>query len=399
MEKRKKIKHAEIIGLIAAACLVPELFSATEYDIVGRIESLRKDNTITVLFNKKPAEDMYYIVKDGTVYGQAEIITIEFIRSGIQRYRAVASVRLRNRMYSKLIRAGEDIGLVKSPRMLESVQHALPLVKEKEYRLKIVAGDNKEMVLIPAGRFIFGSNNGDKDESPEQVVNLENYYIDKYEVSNREYKIFIDSTNIKPTLSWEGGTYAEGEADLPVLVTYYEALAYAQWAGKRLPTEEEWEKAARGTGKLSHDSAEMTYIYPWGKTFDPEKLNCSDFWSSGKIGAHIKSRFNITVKGLMPITSFDPEGVSPYGVVNMAGNAKEWTSSWYMPYKGNSSKKGSEYKRYGRQFKVVRGGAWYNPGYRVRATSREVGGIPNLYSDNLPGFRCVRDATALDLLE
>jgi formylglycine-generating enzyme required for sulfatase activity len=190
--------------------------------------------------------------------------------------------------------------------------------------------------------------------------------------------------------------FPEGEGALPVAVTYREAEAYAQWAGKRLPTEEEWEKAARGRGNLPGEERGTTYRYPWGVSFNPEKANCAEFWADEKTGAHMKMRFQIAAGGLMPVTAFDPEGASPYGAVNMAGNAREWTSSWYMPYRGNTSKEGKEYRMYGRQYKVVRGGSWYSTRHRLRVTSREVGGVPSLHADNLSGFRCVREPDVLD---
>ncbi len=394
--RNQPVFHILFIGGLLA---LSGLSSAAEYDLVGRVESFRKDNTVILLFTTRPAESKYYIVKDNNAYGELDIISIEYVRSGLQRYRAVAEYKLTNRMFSKFIRAGSDIGLVSQKKRPEREYPDYSIQKAKTYRPKAVGKDQKEMILIPAGDFIFGSGIGDRDESPEQVVRLDNYYIDKFEVSNKEYRIFLDSANVSPPLSWEGGVYKETEADLPVLVTYYEAEAYAKWAGKRLPTEQEWEKAARGKGRLSTAEEGIILIYPWGNKFDPEKLNCTEFWSRDKIGAQIKSRFKMSASGPMPVWAFDPEGNSPFGIANMAGNAKEWTSSWYMPYKGNSSKSGKEFRRYGTQYKVVRGGAWYSPSYRVRVSSREIGGAPNLHTDNVPGFRCVRDVEILDIME
>jgi formylglycine-generating enzyme required for sulfatase activity len=384
---------------ITAFCIFLDLFGANTFDILGRIESIGKENSIVLLFESQPADTTYYIVNKRTVYGTVEIISVVYNRTGRYKYRVVANYSLTNKIYARLIQAGDDIALVKQ---VESIKRVYPdsfSIREKEYRQKIVSlKDGKQMTLIPEGKFIFGLNDGDRDESPEQSVFLDNYYIDIYEVSNNEFKNFVEAANAHPPLSWMGATYRQGDENLPVLVTYYEAAAYARWAGKRLPTEEEWEKAARGTGHINSQGEDKNFVYPWGRDFNPERANCADFWKDDTTGAPIKMRFRITARNLMPIVSFDPEGASPYGVVNMAGNAREWTSSWYMPYHGNRSKQGTEHKRYGNQYKVVRGGAWYSARYRLRVTSREIGGVPNLYTDNLAGFRCVKEVDVIDTI-
>ncbi len=395
--KRKKIFYSAVMAVsLAGFCL---LFGAASFDIIGQIESIKKDNTIVILFELQPAERNYYIVSKGAVYGTAEIISVVYNRAGRYKFRAVAHYTLTNKMYARQIEAGDDIALVKRAEPGKRGQAEAIGVLENEYRQMIVSPvDGRRMALIPEGRFIFGSNDGDRDESPEQAVYLEKYYIDVYEVSNRDYKNFVDAANTRPPISWKGATYPQGWDNLPVLVTYNEASAYAQWAGKRLPTEEEWEKAARGFGRIGDKSEAKNFLYPWGREFNPELANCADFWNDAKTGAHIKMRFGITVPNLMPVESFEREGASPFGVVNMAGNACEWTSSWYMPYPGNRSKQGAEYKRYGKQYKVVRGGAWYSDRYRLRVTSREFGGAPNLSSGNLAGFRCVKEVDAADII-
>jgi formylglycine-generating enzyme required for sulfatase activity len=186
--------------------------------------------------------------------------------------------------------------------------------------------DGKVMRLVPAGEFIMGTDRTDpenthlkigtvkplyKDQHPEHKVYLDPFYIDEKEVTNLEYKKFIDSTQF-PELPghWEEGSFPEGKGDLPVTnVTWREAFTYALWAGKRLPTEAQWEKAARGTeGRL----------YPWGDEYQKGWANI------GVDGA----------KALAPSGSY-PKDVSPYQVFDMAGNVMEWTSSWYQAYPGN----------------------------------------------------------------
>jgi len=289
------------------------------------------------------------------------------------------------------LRAGSRIALTKKRDKYERDFSESAYNEKHVYKKTLVSRiDKREMVLIPEGYFTFGSNNGDRDEVPEQKVFLSNYYIDKYEVSNREYKIFMVMTSSKPPLSWKRGMYDPETGDYPVLVTYYEAKAYAAWAGKRLPTEEEWEKAARGGADVKKNDV---IIYPWGNRFFPEKVNSIELWSDDKLCKDIKDRFDRHTASPLPVTVFKSSGASPYGVVNMSGNVMEWTSSWYMPYKKSKRKN----RRYGKQYKVVRGGAWFSTMHKVRVSNREIGGMPSLFRDNIAGFRCIRDTVEMDL--
>ncbi|MFQ5600865.1 MAG: formylglycine-generating enzyme family protein [Candidatus Krumholzibacteriia bacterium] len=167
--------------------------------------------------------------------------------------------------------------------------------------------DVEGMILIPAGEFKMGSSSEDRfadsDEKPQRIVHLPAFYIDQFEISNLDYKRFIDAVGYPPPPGWKDGNYAEGADFFPVYdVSWWEAAAYARWAGKRLPTEAEWEKAARGTDGRR---------FPWGNESSDDMAN------SGP--------------GYAPINAF-LEGASVYGVVNMAGNVAEWTSSVYEPY-------------------------------------------------------------------
>jgi len=162
------------------------------------------------------------------------------------------------------------------------------------------------MVFIPAGDFLMGSPENDghanKDEIPQRRVFLPDFFIDQFEVSNIEYKRFVDATGYPAPPSWVDNKYPIDDDFYPVSeVSWWDATCYARWIGKRLPTEAEWEKAARGTDGRR---------FPWGDKFSSDLANNAD--------------------GIMETTA-KLEGASPFGVVNMVGNVAEWTASVYDP--------------------------------------------------------------------
>ncbi len=160
---------------------------------------------------------------------------------------------------------------------------------ENKIPLYVGGRDNRPMVKIPAGVFLFG-------EEKEKVETKE-YFIDVYPVTNVEYKKFVEATGHPDPASWRNGNWPTGKENHPVVeVNWASASAYAEWAGKRLPTNEEWEKAARGIDGR---------IWPWGNEFDREKCN--------------------TYSGdTTPVGQYSPQGDSPYGCQDMAGNVWEW---------------------------------------------------------------------------
>jgi len=219
------------------------------------------------------------------------------------------------------------------------------------------------MVEIPAGEFTMGNDAGDDDEKPAHTVPLEAFEIDLFEVTNADFAKFVEETGYQTGAEQAGEAgwraYAEGKDNHPVVkVTWNDANAYCEWAGKRLPTEAEWEKATRGTDGRT---------YPWGNEWDPAKANTKE---SG-------------FRGTVAVGSF-AEGVSPYGVFDMAGNVWEWTADWYQAYPGSTYQ--SEY--FGEKFKVTRGGGWFQEEKLVTTFNRSATD-PSAANDDL-GFRCAR---------
>jgi formylglycine-generating enzyme required for sulfatase activity len=226
-----------------------------------------------------------------------------------------------------------------------------------------------EMVLIPAGEHLFGTDDSQIDREglahPEQKGNLPAFWIDKYEVTNKDYLDFAIKTQYvgegdKEGRSWRTFFTAE-KAFFPVVyITWSDAAAYCKAQGRRLPTEFEWEKAARGTdGKR----------YPWGNQWENNKSNT---YEAGLMQPAAVAQY--------------PGDVSTYGAHDMLGNVQEWTDSWFKPYKGNTKKN----ENWGERWRVVRGLSYGFYGSRGSLASRSAS-LPNaLYNY---GFRCAKDAT------
>jgi len=284
---------------------------------------------------------------------------------------------------------------------------------------------NVPMVLVPGGDFLRGSNTVDTeglqqrygfaaplflDEHPQQKIAVPGFYIDTFEVSNHQYKLFVQSTSRKPLLMWTDNGYGftadqlqsktvevlrtlatdvfkldkdtrnmSKEALITALqlqqkaqdaisaggMSWLEAYAFCVWRGARLPSEVEWEKAARGVSGQE---------FPWGNEWNPKIVG------TGEDGKY--------EEGIAPVGSY-PLSKSPFGAQDMAGNAWEWVQDWYDAYPG------SDYpsKEFGKKNKVIRGGSGgvghYGISYFYRASTRQFA-EPEMESDDV-GLRCARD--------
>lgn len=264
-----------------------------------------------------------------------------------------------------------------------------------------------DMAMVPAGDFLMGSPSGDgfSDERPRRSVLLQTFHIDRYEVTNAQYEQFVKATghavptnpNPSVTLWIDGRPFPGSDAHPVVNVSWHDAVAYCAWEGKRLPSEAEWEKAARGTDAR---------IYPWGNEWSVQKANSASYWAGRMIefkdtiewkafwmdgdGARISKERGLKGEVLtLPVGSL-PEGASPYGLFDMAGNASEWVQDWFEPYYYLRAPRDNPRGPDGKLLKVVRGGSWLKSVSSLRTTDRDYG-LPDEHQSGT-GFRCAKDA-------
>jgi formylglycine-generating enzyme required for sulfatase activity len=285
---------------------------------------------------------------------------------------------------SKRIRAaGEDITLHRENEYGKHVKGYT--VAEAESLLpKGKWAELDTMVTIPAGKFIMGTNfeRADGQDHPRHELRLSAYKIDKYPVTNAQYARFVAATSYRPPSSWKNGKIPDGELLYPVtLVDWYDAKAYAKWAGKRLPTEAEYEKAGRGVDGRN---------WPWGNKMDPARLNT--YYNNGSATS---------------VTAY-PNGASPYGIMDLSGNVDEWTSDDFLPYPGSDAPADLFQGKIGRattaedqalkvvdlvpiqvRYKVLRGGSWKSDPFSTALYHRNFA-FPN-YASDFFGFRCAQD--------
>lgn len=224
------------------------------------------------------------------------------------------------------------------------------------------ADNGAAMVLVQAGEFWMGSDDGNDDEKPRHRIDLDAYSIDRYEVTNGLYKRFMEATGRAAPRHWSHGDL-NGVSQPVVGVSWHDADAYCRWVRKRLPTEAEWEKAARGDDGPT---------YPWGEEWDSSRANSKE------------SPLNKPA----PVGSY-PSGVSPYGVHDMAGNVWEWVADWYAKDSYQRSPQRNPQGPEAGPWKVLRGGSWGFLPSLLRTTSR-LSITPDL-RNTVVGFRCAKE--------
>ena len=232
-----------------------------------------------------------------------------------------------------------------------------------------------EMITIAPGTFVMGSSEKDilwaaktffsesldfyRDETPAHTVELPAYKIDITEVTVNQYQLYMAQTGVQAPKFFDNERFNQGSHPV-VGVTWQEAVDYCATMGKRLPTEAEWEKAARGTDRR---------YYPWGNKPDATKANVRGKKDSYRYSAPVGR---------------SPHGASPYGILDMAGNAWEWTADWYQPHPGNTHPNDF----YGEQFRVIKGGSWFSNMDLARIAVRGKN-LPDR-RNNYIGFRCAK---------
>ncbi|MFQ5469101.1 MAG: formylglycine-generating enzyme family protein [Gammaproteobacteria bacterium] len=283
--------------------------------------------------------------------------------------------------------AGEDVFLHQKHEAgkLEHEKYALSEVSELISPVQWKELDS--MITIPEGEFKMGTNHrlADPQNRPEHVVTLPAYQISKYPVTNVQYAKFVANNDYRPPSSWRNGKINQSELLHPVtLVSWYDGNNYCESIGGRLPTEAEWEKAARGTDGRR---------WPWGNKMDAKRLNT--YYNMGST---------------TDVTMF-PAGVSPYGVMDMAGNVSEWTQDSFYKYEGSDASddifKGKigavtnpqdkalkvvDLIEVNAEYKVLRGGSWKSDPFSTSSYHRNFS-FPH-YASDFYGFRCAKDVAA-----
>ena len=282
----------------------------------------------------------------------------------------------------------------------------IPVGRANPWTIRVLLSDGPsipdgiDMIHVPAGDFAMGTDQGDRQEGPSHVVHLDAYWIDRFETTNRAFQRFVQDTGLETLAEREGrsviyrdggyhtiegaswwrpsgpGSDLSGRLDHPVVqIAWDEADAYCRWAGKRLPTEAEWERAARGTDRRT---------YPWGAAGSHTPLARANAGARNCCHESAHDGYLNTA----PVGSF-PQGASPVGAHDMAGNVWEWTGDHFDPnFYSVSSRRNPTGAASGDE-RVLRGGSWISYSFMLRTTYR--GHHTPDTRHNYSGFRCARD--------
>ncbi len=270
--------------------------------------------------------------------------------------------------------AGEDIRIQAAHEARENDKQAYSIESLKTLLSSDVKKELDQMVFVEAGRFEMGTNavRSNQTDRPAHQVDVPAFWIDKYPVTQAQYAHFVVAKQYRTPLNWDNGEIPSGLEQHPVtLVSWYNARDYCAWAGKRLPQEAEWEKAARGT---------KANRWPWGNKMDVSRLNT--YYSIGHTN---------------DVRHFE-HGSSPYGAMDMAGNVTEWVFDVFKPYKVAEGEQVSfqpevdQFSGTGSEdvertiHRVMRGGSWKSDPFSTESYHRNYS-LPNMASD-FYGFRC-----------
>ena len=266
------------------------------------------------------------------------------------------------------------------------------------------AKDGAEMILIAGGSFLMGSTKPEidaqfldtklpaewkkhtLDEEPRHKKTVKAFYLYKYEVTNGQYKAFIDASGHRTPPYWKGKDYPADKGKHPVVeVSWDDAMAYCRWAGMTLPTEAQWEYAARGPAPAD---GKPSRVFPWGNAWDRRLSNNASLHADRELlsAADWNKWYKGDQKSLYPLTSrvgAFPKSVSPFGIHDMAGNAWEWCAEVQAPYPQQKVEDAANKK-----FRARRGGSWANVSMHIRSADRQPAAQDalNIYT----GFRCAK---------
>lgn len=343
--------------------LFAPIFAGTQHP-VARVERI---DPVTGIAEIKPSESLrlqqeYTVLNDkGEVIGTASDL------------KASANGRVRFTFSGKrrALSAGRRISMVTVAANFSALSDR-PLRRE-EPRLKYDLKDKVAMQYVPEGFFILGSQEtgalhfvpAEHEGKAANRFDTPAFFIDRYEVTIGQFRRFLEETRQRVPADWN-----DMNPLLPVThASYRDAEAYCAWTGKRLPTELEWEKAARGKQVISAADETYTEIRNYPVNDESAASVCITAENAEK-----------------PLEVDRLNDTSELGVVGMCGNAAEWTSSWLIPYRGNTARD----ERFGKRYKVIRGGSYEHSLELAKSYRRMAGGIPSLGRDRRAGFRCAR---------